>query len=438
MIWLFAMSFNAIGQGSPVVFNLKSSIEFALKNHPSSTVFTNEAEIARYKNKEGLSGYLPQVNASGTVDYNAKLQTSVIPAGAFGPNETHIQMGNKHVNGMVVQMDQKIYDQAALISLKAMSNNDELAALKILKNNEDLVYQTAQAYYQVLILNEQEKLLKENEKQYNELLSIMKLQYENGVLKKIDYDRTRVGLNNIVSQINLTQTNKKLALNKLKIAIGMPLEEPLEIDQSLNYDQEIVMPVETTYDVANRLDYKIQDQNIRLLEIQMKSKKAAFLPTLSGYARYGQNAFGKEFGPSFNHWYDYSAVGLKINVPVMTGFRTYSQFKMSQLTLQNQIETAKLNVQNFKLENENANTKLVSSYTSLNTNKENMQLAKAVYEASNLEYKEGTSSLADFLNSEYAYKEAQSNYINSLLNFLSSRLDYEKAKGTLTNYIGQL
>ena len=50
----------------------------------------------------------------------------------------------------------------------------------------------------------------------------------------------------------------------------------------------------------------------------------------------------------------------------------------------------------------------------------------------------GAASLSDFLNSDYAYKEAQSNYITSLLNFLSGRLDYEKSQGTLNTYIKQL
>jgi len=435
---ILAASINGFAQQSPAVFNLKNSIEYSLKNNPSSTIYQNEAEIAKFRNREGLSGYLPQINASGTIDYNAKLQTSIIPAGIFGPDETRIQIGNKHVNGAVIQLDQKIYDQSAIIGLTAMKNNIELAKAQILKNNEDLIYQTANAYYQVLILNEQEKLLKENEKQYNDLLKILKLQYEKGVIKKMDYDRTRVSLNNITAQITLVETNKKLAINKLKVAIGMPIEENLQIEQDLNYDAEITMPAEKNYDVTKRLDYIIQDQNILLQEIQLRSTKASFLPTISAYARYGANSFGTEFGPSFNSWFDYSAIGVKINVPIFNGLRLNSQYKISEYNLMNLKENARLNVQNFKLENENASTQLLSSYTSLTTNKENMQLAKEVYDASSLEYKEGQSSLTDFLNSDYSYKEAQSNYINSLLNFLSSRLDFEKSKGTLTDYINQL
>lgn len=435
---IFLVSSGAIAQGNPQVFNLKSSIEYSLKNNPTSTIYRNDVEITRFSNRNALATYLPQVNGNYSHDFNAKLPTNIIPAGVFGPEETRIQMGQKHVNGASVQLDQKIYDQSAIVALKAMKQNDSLSILKMLKNNEDLIYQTANAYYQVLIISEQEKLLRENEKQYADLLKILKLQFEKGVIKKMDYDRTRVAYNNITSQMTLLETNKKVALNKLKVAIGMPIEELLAIDETIDLNEEIAMPVETNIDVTKRIDYLIQEKTLLLQGYQVKSMKYSGLPTISAYARYGANAYGTELGESFKTWLDYSAIGLKVSVPIFNGMRAYNNYKSSQLDLMNLQESAKLNIQNYKLETQNANTQLLSSYTSLGTNRENMNLAKEVYDASNVEYKAGQSSLTDLLNSDYSFKESQSNYINSLLNFLSSRLDYEKSKGTLTNYISQL
>jgi outer membrane protein len=90
------------------------------------------------------------------------------------------------------------------------------------------------------------------------------------------------------------------------------------------------------------------------------------------------------------------------------------------------------------LDYENSNTKLLSSYTSLTKDKDNLDLAKEVFETTNLQYRQGTASLTDFLNADYSLKEAQSNYINSLLNYMSARVDFEKSQGTLSAYINQL
>jgi outer membrane protein len=432
---LMSMSIQTVkSQEADSIFTLKSSIEYSLKNNPSSTIYNNEVEISKQKNVQALSAYLPQVGATFTSDYNPRLQTSIITVGG---QEQTLKFGQTHSNGAIVQLDQKIYDQSAIEAISARKVNNTIAQLNILKNNEQLIYNTSLAYYQVLIYNEQEKLLRENEKQYKKLLSILKLQYERGVIRKIDFDRTRVSTNNISSQINLVQTNKKLALNKLKNAMGMPLENQIHVEDS-TYTSKAELPKAAQFDVNNRLDYKIMNQNILYQEIDVKMKKAAFAPVLSAYARYGLNAYGSEFSNSFNKLYDYSAIGVKLNVPIFSGFNKSSQLKQSKLALVNARENAKLSMQNYRLDYENANTKLLSSFTSLDNDKENLALAKDVFEATNLQYRQGTASLTDFLNADYSLKEAQSNYINSLLNYMSSRVDYEKSQGTLPGYINQL
>jgi len=42
------------------------------------------------------------------------------------------------------------------------------------------------------------------------------------------------------------------------------------------------------------------------------------------------------------------------------------------------------------------------------------------------------------LNDDTAYKNAQSNYINSLYNLMLSQLNYQQAKGTLLSFLKQI
>jgi outer membrane protein TolC len=419
------------------VYDLKRVIDYSLENNLSSTVYENNIEMTKQQNLEGLSRYLPQINAFFNFDYNAKLQTTVIPAGGFSPKEVRIQMGNPFVSGTGIQLDQKLYDQSNIVALKARKYNLEFASLKQQQNDVDIIYNASIAYYQVLTVEQQARLLLENKKQYDDLLRIMALQLEKGVIRKLDYDRTKVALNNITSQLALLETNKVMATNQLKMAMGMPFDGTLEIDTT-QLPEDITMPQDESFSSENRLDYQILNQQMVLQEYDYKMKKMAVVPTLSAYARYGANAYSKEFGTAFNNWFDYSSVGLKLNVPIFNGMRASAQMKQSKLTMENLKQNIKISQLSNQLEFQSAKTKLFSSYLSYNQDKDNMMLAKDVYDASLVEYQQGQSSLTDFLNSDYSLKQAQSNYINSMLNFLSARLAYEKAKGTLTDYVGQL
>ncbi|WP_337040977.1 TolC family protein [Emticicia sp. 17c] len=420
------------------VFSLKESIAYSLENNPSSTIYKNEVLIAKEKKTEALSGYLPQLNGTATFDDNLKRQVTVLPAGAFSKEEIKIQFGNQYNTNVVAQLDQTLFDRSITVAKEANKVNTLVADLKLLQNNENIVYNTVMAYYQILTLNEQEKLLVENEKKYEELLRILQLQYEKGVAKKIDYDRMRVSQNNIKSQLSLLKTNKELALNKLKFAMGMDLSQRIAINDSLDYSMQVSMPLGSQLDVKNLLDFKIQSNNIRLQELDVERRRFAFFPTLAGYARYGAQTFGNDFGKSFSNWFDYSSIGLKLNIPIFDGYRKKSQLAQSRLGLLNAQENLKLSQRNYELQFQNANTQLFRSYTSMNDNKQTLDLASDILKNTSLQYQKGTASLTDFLNSDYSYKEAQSNYISSLLNFLTARVDFEKAQGNLSNYVNQL
>ncbi len=419
-------------------FSLKDCIQYSLQHNPKSTIYANNVSLSSQRIKESRSVLLPSVNANAGVDNNMKLATSVIPAGTFGPTETKLQMGNKFSTGAYIQADWNLLDRSSYVSIQSAKIDKKIAELNLLKQNEELIYNTATTYYNVLIYSEKQKLLIENQNQYKQLLPILKLRYEQGVIKKSDYDRTRINLGNIEAELALNESNYLLALNRLKNAMGMDVKADLMVQDSMNYSNPITLMDKSDFNQSNLLSYKIDEKNLLLKKIEIEKKQAAFLPTLSLYGKYGANVYGKDVSTAFTDWFDYSTIGLKLSVPIFSGFKRTSQLNQSKLNLENQALTSKLNTSDYELSFENNRTQLKNSYTSLLKNKENMQLAKELLEASNIEYQSGTTSLSNFLDSNYSYKEAQTNYITSLLNFLSSQISLEKANGTLTDYVNNL
>ncbi len=94
-------------------WNLKACIEFGLKNNRNSVIYENEKLAADAAAKEALSEYLPKIGITGTLDNNLKVQTSIIPAGVFGPTDIKVAFSQKYNTNAAVQLDQTIYDQNA-------------------------------------------------------------------------------------------------------------------------------------------------------------------------------------------------------------------------------------------------------------------------------------------------------------------------------------
>ncbi|RYD54522.1 MAG: TolC family protein [Sphingobacteriales bacterium] len=419
-------------------YSLKQAIDYSLQNHGSNRLYNNEVEKVRLQSKEALSAYMPQVNANVTLDDNLKRQTSILPGAIFGQEgDVKVQFGNKYTTNAVVQLDQTIYDQALIIGIKAGVPAKKIAELKQAKNKEELIYNTAAAYSQILILTEQQKLINANGQQYSELYETTRFRVEKGVAKRVDLDRVLVQLNNIKAQQKQIQSDIDVAYNSLKNAMGLAQNAKFIIEDSLNYNSYLPLSNDS-YNVAELIDYQLQEQNLELQGLDVKRKQAAYLPTLSGYARYGQQAFGNELNTAMSDWNPYSTIGVKLNVPLFSGRRREAQLQQSKLELQNAKINLELNTAALDLQFQNARRQLAENVTNLTTNKNNMDLAKSVYETSQFEYSKGVSTMADLLNADFSYKQAQAQYMTSLLNLVGNRLEYERAKGTITQFVAQL
>ncbi|HTF82036.1 MAG TPA: TolC family protein, partial [Cytophagales bacterium] len=231
------------------IYSLKTCIEYTLNKNPSTVVYDNQIKIAQRQQQEGLASYLPQVNFTGTFDDNLKRPVTVIPAGAFSPVDLRVQFGNKYATTLTLQADQVIYDQSVIEGIRANKPNIELAKYKKMRNDDDLIYNTAAAYYQVLIYKQQLSLLSENEKKFSDLLKVQQLQFDKGAITKVSLNRVRVNYNNILSQKKVAQTNYALALNRLKNAMGLEIEKDLKIVDSLDYDNITILPNDDNIEV---------------------------------------------------------------------------------------------------------------------------------------------------------------------------------------------
>jgi len=72
-----------------------------------------------------------------------------------------------------------------------------------------------------------------------------------------------------------------------------------------------------------------------------------------------------------------------------------------------------------------------SNYTNWQLIKQNVDLAKDVYKVVSLQYREGIKTYLDVIVAQSDLRTAELNYYNALFNLLSSKIDFEKALGTL-------
>ncbi|MBC3792187.1 TolC family protein [Spirosoma utsteinense] len=423
---------------APATFRLKDCIDYGLKNFGSVKIAQYQLQNADQQARLALSQYLPQVNVTGTSVNNIKLQQSVIPAGVFGPEPQVFIIGQKYQTNITAQASQTLFDKSLLIGIKANKPNQQLAALNTRQTQEDVIYNIASNYYQVFVSQQQIGLLRDNLERTQQVLNILKLQRDNGVIQPVDYTRTEVSYNSTQSQLTLAENDLNLALNRLKYQMGMSQEQNLVLsDSALLTQLPTLEPGQ--FEAGSLVSFQQAQTNIALQELQLQRIKAGYLPTLSLTANYGTVNLGAQtIDRIFTNFVGFGSFGLRLSIPIFDGFSRDAQIRQQRLTLLTQEEQQKLNVSAYRLQFNNAQSQIQRAQTTVQNDDRNVKLAQEVYNITTLQYKQGTKLLSDVINADNSYREARTNYINSLINLYQARLDLEQSQGKLLSFYNQL
>jgi outer membrane protein TolC len=419
-------------------WTLKSCIEYGLKNHRSNVVYANEKKAADAKAREALAAYLPSVSIQGTIDDNLKVQETVIPAGIFGDHDIRVAFTKKFNTNPMAQLDQTIFDQSLLTGLKANKYNQESAELNVQQNKETIIYNISNAFAQIFVYRQQLSLLHTNLDNYHEQMNITSLQVNKGTILQKELDKVTVDFNNTVSKIHVAESNLTLSYNQLKYEMGYPLTDTIMVDSSeaakAFNNLAIAAPDAGTFSAANRLDFRISQVNEKLLAIDELRVRNGIYPRLTAYARYGAIGYGDNLNESFKSLATYSAVGIKLSIPILDFYKRNAQSAQAKYKHLNAVEQLKLDEGKYELEYQNARTKVIQEQGNMDNNRRNIELAQSVFNTTNLQYQKGTTDMTDWLNAQNALKEAQNNYLSSVYNFFLARIDLEKAGGSLKTF----
>jgi len=422
---------------APYSFSLADCINYAYEHQDSVKNAQLDLKNADYKVSELIGQGLPQINGSASFQDYLQIPVTLIPGEFFGQPGTFVPLkfGVKYQSSFGATLDQKLFDPSYLISLKNRGIYKELFSKSLTRTKIQTNVSVTKAYYQVLVSNEQIKLLDANITQLKQQLDQTSEQNKQGFVEKIDVDRLSVSYNNLVT--NRENVVRSLVLNYelLKFQMGMPIKLDLVLtdkleDVKLNKFDETAASADTSF-YKNRIEYGLLQTNEHLNAIDVKRKKSMFLPTVSAFGSissvYQDNTFSNLYSANFPTSY----IGLKLSIPIFTGFQRSYQIKEAQITLQksqNDLEDAK---NAFSLQASVARTTYLNGLQSLENQKRNQQLARDVLRVAKIKYQQGVGSSIEVTQAQTELETADNQYIQSLYDALISKVDMDKAYGKI-------
>lgn len=436
LLWGITSSLQA---QTPEALHLNDALKYALEANQNARKARLDMENGQYQIDEVKARALPQITGNSGLTYNAVLPLSALPGELAGqPGTTlFVAFGQKWNSNFGVSVTQTLFDNSVFVGLKAAKTTAEFYRINAQLTEEQIIEQVATTYYQVLVQRQQMSVLDSTIRNTQRMQDVLQQLYESGLAKKIDVDRNAVNIINLKSRKQQLTNGEALLVNQLKFYMGMPIQTAVFIpDESLDRIKPQAVPKDEFADVSGRTEMLALATQQKLLGYQKESTKSTGLPTLSFNGNYSYNGLGNKF-PYFKglgsgvNWSDVASLGLNLKVPIFTGGSTKAKVKQADIALRKLNEDISSTKLALNLAFENAKTQINNSIITLNTQKENVELAQQVYYNTTNNYKNGLATLTDLLNAENSLTDAQNNYSSALLSYKVSEIQLIKAQGNL-------
>jgi outer membrane protein len=395
-------------------------------------------QAGQEKLPQGLSGLLPNVNVQANTQYNDRDISFRPPAqGLVGGNSRY------NSNAVTVTATQPLFRYQNWITYEQAKNQVSQSEATFLQANQDLILRVAQAYFDILLSENNVSLAGAQRTAFAEQLAQAKRNFEVGTATITDANDAQARHDLAVSQEIAAQNDLEIKKETLRQIIGRGAPDLAKI--GTGFVPELPVPNSMDKWVENgtltSLQVKIAQSNLDIAAQDVSKNRAGHLPTLDAVATYNDSAQGAGFqiGPGYDTSIRY--LGLQLAVPLYQGglvnskvreaIATQDKYKQdlenTRRTVALNTRTAFLGVTSGAAQIKALETALVSSQSSLDSTKLGQEV--------------GVRTQVDVLNATQQLISARRDYAQAIYTYAINVLKLKAAAGTLSdddlNYVNQ-
>ncbi|MDX3915603.1 MAG: TolC family protein [Pseudosphingobacterium sp.] len=373
-------------------------------------------QIANAGKKEAKSFLFPTVNASAGYNDNITLQPTLVPAqiiNTAAPEGTFEEMtfGKPHIYSAGVQAQWDVLNFQKIFASQTAHIQAEESKVNTQKSRFSTYNALASTYYSILLTQESIRIYEENTKASEAIYKNAQEKFQKGIIGEAELNTAAI--KNRQNKSNLSQVNDNLKRFYTQLQSQLNMDEDILITDT---PQKFALADSYLQNVHPEILW--QEMEVKKYQSILKQRKALHLPSLSVVYQYNYNWATDGFldFSGANHL-PQQFLGVKLNVPLFSGFSTHHKINQSKWELQLQ----QLQLENTKLvkqkEDEMLLLELKQSSQQLSDNQQILELQQQNDVHAENKYQSGIMSLDERLNKYDDLLTAQNNYLQSLATY---------------------
>lgn len=408
--------------------NLTDSINLALENNRAVEQSAKDRDSAQWAHARARRNTGPRLTWSasamriGGKDYDAARELHAM-------DSSNPAYKNEFTNAIGIEMPLYTGGQNEA-EIGAARYNLNQADLILENTRQEIKYQTAAAYYQLLQAREIMHVEEEAVRLLQEHLDNVNIQYEVGTVAKSDVLASKVQLAERQQSLMAANGNYHNAMADLNNLIGLSVDTVLIVEEELIYTP-YRNSVEncTAYALKNRPDGIAAAYAIKQAEMILRGAKSGYRPSVSAVVEKnlsGESVFKENHSGSWN-------AGFRLNWDIFDNGITAAQANEAKAELE-KVKSQALQLQDqIKLEVQKAFNDIVIAEMKISITGDAVTMAAEDFELAKLRYIEGIDTNLAVMDAQEKLTQTQTNYYNALYSYNVARAALDKAMGVPIN-----
>lgn len=327
-----------------------------------------------------------------------------------------------------ITLQQPVYAGGKIVNANKMAKT----GVAISEENKRLtrintLVEVEQTYWMYVSVAEKVKLLT----QYTQLLDSLHQQvssfFELKMATAQDLHKVRTRRSNVTYELQRAESGRELTRMSLCHLIGLELDAQIIATDTLiltqNYNNQL------SHDIVNRPEYRIQEMQVELKDLEIKNTRADFFPTVGISAGYQYMGGMKLAGSSLDM--KIPMVMASISIPIFNFGEGRKKIRSARLA--HEISTVELNKNRSLMDIEAQQSK--SAYESalllIRTAEHGLEESEHNLSQTQNNYEMGMATILDVMEAQTQWQEAYSNNIEARTNYKIREIEYLRAIGQL-------
>lgn len=403
---------------SQIVFgSFQEVLDYADKHSASIRISEAQQEINSIGEKHAKSFLYPSINASAGFNDNITLQPTLVPAKLFNPNAPEgsfeeMTFGKQYVYTTSLQAQWNVLDFQKIFAIKTSKLLSEAGKIDTEVNRFNTYNQLASLYYSISLAQKSIEIDKENLKVTEVMLDNALEKYKKGIISESDLNR--VSIQNIQNKRKIEVTENNMVQLYRQMQSVLSLREEIQISDTGSVEDSV-----SVFDFqAVHPEVLFQEKQIDISKSLVKQNEALRYPSMGFVYQYNYNWVTDRLTDFSNaNTLPQQFLGIRLNVPVFSGFSINQKIKESKAELKIQ----QLQLENIRIGKDKEDEILNLQYDQTKTNLERNTQILSLQEKNDIhtqdKYESGIISLDERLDRYSDLLSAQYNYLQSLADF---------------------